>query len=330
LLISMVPLYTISQDAFERKVRFELDGELKNGVVMKQQNGTGQWIEPEPDSGKWKTLDEKDLQPNWFSDGGICSNFPIHFFDAWLPTHPTFGVNLTSQLAEGSRNQADKVRAIRNRSSYAAQQTHIMTKSDDAETYKDPDVYLPSPESDPSPEWIPIPGVIEFFKNIFSTAQNYRDNMQAMLPSYRERIVQIRLSDDEGGLNLDMPSETIERVFGKGSKAGDVLCDPKKFKFEYHQWVRFRVLMKQMEASLNEMNKVIRDNEIYKNLVNEERKFDSTGYPYPPGDDKWLGEVINRLLSIGKEIERWKPRDLFVTAKNPPVPEPKLRVTPEF
>src|SRR5439155_19351372 len=37
-----------------------------------------------------------DLQENWFSDGGICSNFPIHLFDAWMPTRPTFGINLAS------------------------------------------------------------------------------------------------------------------------------------------------------------------------------------------------------------------------------------------
>ena len=31
-----------------------------------------------------------------FSDGGISSNFPIHFFDALLPSRPTFGISLTS------------------------------------------------------------------------------------------------------------------------------------------------------------------------------------------------------------------------------------------
>ena len=29
-----------------------------------------------------------------FSDGGITSNFPIHFFDAAVPGRPTFGINL--------------------------------------------------------------------------------------------------------------------------------------------------------------------------------------------------------------------------------------------
>ncbi len=30
----------------------------------------------------------------YFSDGGLCSNFPVHFFDSPLPSHPTFAVNL--------------------------------------------------------------------------------------------------------------------------------------------------------------------------------------------------------------------------------------------
>lgn len=29
-----------------------------------------------------------------FSDGGICSNFPFHFFDKPVPSYPTFGLNL--------------------------------------------------------------------------------------------------------------------------------------------------------------------------------------------------------------------------------------------
>ena len=30
----------------------------------------------------------------WFTDGGITSNFPVHFFDRPLPRRPTFTVNL--------------------------------------------------------------------------------------------------------------------------------------------------------------------------------------------------------------------------------------------
>ena len=33
-------------------------------------------------------------EPVWFSGGGITSNLPVHFFDALLPTRPTFAINL--------------------------------------------------------------------------------------------------------------------------------------------------------------------------------------------------------------------------------------------
>lgn len=37
-----------------------------------------------------------NIRRHWISDGGISSNFPIHFFDAWLPTRPTLGLLLRS------------------------------------------------------------------------------------------------------------------------------------------------------------------------------------------------------------------------------------------
>src|SRR3954454_12620811 len=33
-------------------------------------------------------------QANWFSDGGICANLPLQFFDSALPRRPTFAINL--------------------------------------------------------------------------------------------------------------------------------------------------------------------------------------------------------------------------------------------
>jgi Patatin-like phospholipase len=330
LLISMVPLYTISQDAFEKKVRFDFEqieelGEWKECIVLKQRDETGQWIEPKSD--QWKTIDQESLKPSWFSDGGICSNFPIHFFDAWLPRRPTFGVNLTSQLANEPSQEPSKIgEAVRRHSSYAAQQANVETHLDAKESAaNNRDVYLPKPDSEVSPEWIPIPGLAKFFESIFRTAQNYRDNMQAMLPSYRERIVQIRLTDKEGGLNLDMPPEVIDSVFQKGQKAGEVLLD--EFDFPQHQWVRFRVLMKQIEASLDQMDQVISKHQIYQGLAS--RQIDVRGYPYPCDTD-WMGQAATRLQRMSEEIKSWMPPDLFTSAKNPPLPEPKLRVTPEF
>jgi hypothetical protein len=271
------------------------------------------------------------MQVNWFSDGGICSNFPIQFFDAWLPTRPTFGVNLTSQISKpegtGPRVLAEvadlsrRIAAVRQRSAYVVQKAAGHPQNE-VDLFED-DVYLPRPESVLAPEWIPIDGLGSFLSSVFRTAQNYRDNMQALLPSYRERIVQIRLSDDEGGLNLNMPPAVIEEVMRKGKEAGEVLS--REFDFDYHQWVRFRVLMKKMENSLVQMNRVVRENLIYSEIADS--TFDSSSYPFSPSDAAtWLPQIAQRLSDIGQVIEAFNPDNLFAE-QSVPVPEPVLRVT---
>jgi predicted acylesterase/phospholipase RssA len=183
LLISAVPLYTVKQS-----------------VIDGQQN-----------AGKSEyTLDiDTDLQKNWFSDRGISSNFPIHFFDSWLPTRPTFGVNLSAdsedRLANGNT------------------------------------AYLPKVGDMGTPKWIDLDRSLPaFLWQIFATSQNYRDTMQSYLPGYRERIVQIPLTESEGGLNLAMPQSTIDTVMKKGEAAGDRLNG---FDFKSHKWIRLRVLI---------------------------------------------------------------------------------------
>src|SRR5437867_6587842 len=72
-LLSAVPLYTIRQSAYENR-------RVGDTVVLEDP--------------------EEDLHENLFSDGGIASTFPIHFFDRWLPGRPTFGINLTQMPEE--------------------------------------------------------------------------------------------------------------------------------------------------------------------------------------------------------------------------------------
>lgn len=284
-------------------------------------------------SGQVPVVKADNLQVNWFSDGGICSNFPIHFFDSWLPTRPTFGVNLTSmpekqlEVPEGETKAKVKPDYLSPTASWLTTQLNIELNNNA--------VYLPKADACQATELIPLgdeeikngvvppPNLVRFIGAIFSTAQNYRDNAQSVLPSYRERIVQVRLSDDEGGLNLAMPRSTIKTVIGKGEEAGEVLLND--FHLKIHQWVRFRVLMKQMETSICEMNKSIRNHSIYLDIVN--KQFDPTTYPYP-GDREWLEQVADRLKAIGEHVDCWTPPDLF--DKEPsPLPDPVLRVMPE-
>lgn len=44
-----------------------------------------------------KETGNTELERCWFTDGGVCSNFPIHFFDSPLPRRPTFSIDLTNK-----------------------------------------------------------------------------------------------------------------------------------------------------------------------------------------------------------------------------------------
>lgn len=124
-----------------------------------------------------------------FSDGGISSNFPIHFFDGILPTRPTFGITLAD--FEANRHGTNRLR--------------LPTKRRQAGAI-------------PVKEITSIPG---FAMAIVDTAKDWHDTLQSLLPGYAERIVEIRLDpEDEGGLNLDMTDKTIGKLVAMGTEAG--------------------------------------------------------------------------------------------------------------
>lgn len=330
-------------------------------------------------------LEKTDLKLNWFSDGGIASNFPIQFFDAWLPTRPSFGVNLTSLPDEGfgykkeeskEESEDEREEGLLWKMMFSRQEKKLAfpkqgekkvvlseynsptadTSSEKAKAVtgkvaaktagdeKDA-IYLPAADDLLFTEWIPLTkklpksneearSLFKFLWAIFTTAQNYRDNMQAMLPSYRERIVQIRLSDDEGGLNLAMGDETIKNVMEKGEEAGRVLLE--NFDFKVHQWVRFQVLMSQMEKYLQTTLKVASPDPTtnarqfdYPALLKAQQDQAAAENKFPYRRDKdWCDVATSRMETMGKFIEGWpkKPR----LSDEPPLPESVLRVTPEI
>ncbi|HAA29347.1 MAG TPA: hypothetical protein DCE56_18640 [Cyanobacteria bacterium UBA8553] len=304
LLLSAVPLYTISQSASNRA--------KEGGIIqLSESEETG------------------DLQINWFSDGGISSNFPIQFFDSWLPKHPTFGINLTSlppeALEEKSKNK------VQVKPKHISAINHAVNLTDTATIDQlSKEVYLPG-VNDPflGPEWIPIQeNLLKFLNAIWSTAQNYRDNMQSNMRSYRERVVEIRLSDDEGGLNLAMSPKTIENVVGKGVKAGEKIID--YFNFDQHQCIRFQVLMGLLETELKKMKEVLQDSKDdppkvsdYKKLLREQNY--KTIFP---AEEYWTERALTRIELILNLMEWWGDKPYF--APDPLPSESVLRVTPEL
>jgi hypothetical protein len=285
-----------------------------------------------------------DMQENWFSDGGICSNFPIHFFDKWLPTHPTFGINLTGLPKEafapdpaypagatlGAKGDPATAGVQPGYTSQIAPDAPMMPlppaadgflrdallgiKSADASTNSgtkplpDPNarVLLPDAEQPLDPLWRPVESLTRFLWSMFDTAMNYRDTTQLMLPSYKERAVQIRLDGTrEGGLNLNMERETVEKLQLYGREAGALLRD--QFDFDKHRWVRFRVLMGELERQIlsleTPLSAMSSGAPIYERLIQMAR---DAGYPFGQiAQPSWVSSADTRVRALRALIGAW-------------------------
>jgi hypothetical protein len=313
ILLGAVRLYTIKADAFR-----ELHRCRKAGVAF--------------------AFDaEQHLQENWLSDGGISSNFPIHFFDSWLPSRPTFGINL-SDVPEGGKTADDMITTEH----FSAPPAEAAAAAEPGRPALDADgdgdgdeadgvadVFLPHPREGGRglPSWNPVTGLPGFLMSMFDTARNYRDTMQAMLPSYRERVVQVRLTPHEGGLNLAMAPETIRRIGAKGRRAGELLTD---MDFAQHQWVRLRVLMAYLEKGIARMCENFPALDRYRALFDRQlsARNSSAGRGqrwYKTENEAWCDKALLRVAAIIQLGGSW-PQEFF--GADPPKPEAALRVTP--
>ncbi|HNP88361.1 MAG TPA: patatin-like phospholipase family protein, partial [Kouleothrix sp.] len=314
ILMSAVPLWTISRDVFS----------------------TPEFRQRTP--GSRFALRAEYVRRNWFSDGGICSNFPIHFYDQLLPPYPTFGINL-GQLTINTnpkKRAAGKLPGI-------DFQWEELTQPDTSQDYStapeahvpEANVNLPSayPHDRPGPLWEEIDASLPGFLNaIINTGLFYRDIVQSRLPSYYDRIVTIYLNDREGGINLDMPPETIAKIAQQGYKAADEIIN--KFNFEHHQWVRMRLMLGKLEhelidlhdplfpqkpvvnqqrlvALVNDITTFLTENGITQNSVQRVLQAQqqayaqpATRYPYAR-DDAWIQAVLPQLYVFLLMIQQW-------------------------
>jgi predicted acylesterase/phospholipase RssA len=151
-----------------------------------------------------------------FSDGGISSNFPIHFFDTLLPSRPTFAISL-GPYPPGREHE---------------------------------DVYYAGRVGAP-PRTTPTETVGQFAGALLNTLQNWSDNGQSGLPGYRDRIVEVRHSAAEGGLNLDMDETTILDLAVRGRDAATELR--LRFDFPRHRVLRYRTAMAELQEAVTAM-----------------------------------------------------------------------------
>ncbi len=102
-----------------------------------------------------------------------------------------------------------------------------------------------------APRWIEPGGIITFVMQMFDAARNWRDTLQAEMPSAWGRVCRIYLDANEGGLNLDMQTSTINTLKTRGHNAGVRLST--EFDWPRHRFYRFKALMHLLQTNFSQM-----------------------------------------------------------------------------
>lgn len=162
------------------------------------------------------------LRRCWMSDGGLCSNFPIHLFDSWIPAWPTFGIALMSRDDKDQRP-------------VWLPQTHRQGRGD---------LFDGRLESD-RPAFSRLGGFVAL---LWLAAWRWNDRTLMRMPGVRDRVVRVFLLPNEGGINIRMShDEILGLARDYGGPAADAFirrfADAGSVGWSEHRWVRFMVLL---------------------------------------------------------------------------------------
>jgi predicted acylesterase/phospholipase RssA len=229
----------------------------------------------------------------WFSDGGIGSNFPVHFFDGLLPSRPTFGINLRPFHPDFPKDEHDESNNVR---------------------------FPTAAGQGIRPTWKEIDGLFSFLSAILNTMQNWVDSTQMRLPGYRDRVVHVHLTPDEGGMNLAMPPERVEALTKRGLAAGQKL---QTIDWDGHRWTRYLTAISQLQGRLDRMEELYSSgfDRFLADRDNKQRPYRRTKI--------WKDQALKATADLMALVRTWRTEDPRLRLDyEPPRPEPELRITP--
>ena len=170
-----------------------------------------------------------------FSDGGICSNFPIHLFDAAIPKWPTFGISLENRSV------------FRKKPFVWLPKLHYQGRGDCWNRFDDQRSVTNGKD-----EQRPLSRLGGFIWSIVTSGKDWDDETATRMPGVRDRVVRIYRKKEEGGINLKLTREDIMQfASGYGRPAGKALvakfigADSSKPSagWNEHRWVRFNTFL---------------------------------------------------------------------------------------
>lgn len=243
----------------------------------------------------------------WLSDGGLTSNFPIHFFDSMLPSRPTFGISLENTLSE----KAEPEKRVYLPKNNLGGITGAYLEIDDING---------------------LPTIGGFGIAILQTIRLWRDGALKRTPGFRDRIVQVRHTKEEGGLNLNMPVESIQAMSESGEAAANLIIkrfcdvDAKENGWLNHRWVRMRIAAALMQKYLKPMVDTWTSSNLhpsYKAMWAGNTSYVAGSYrlkpnQIEPGNIFWDQLAATTKTSLGTDFSNGMPK-----------PEPTLGIAPK-
>jgi hypothetical protein len=251
---------------------------------------------------------------HWFSDGGICSNLPVHFFDQPLPLRPTFAIDLASfpRDRQKSRDESENSSLPQlNRMGLLRRSTVWRTSG--------------------------FAAIGDFASAILASARSWVDESLIVMPSYRDRVVTVWHDGAEGGLNLNMPRETVDGLAARGrgaaakliarfagDKPGITVADG----WRNQQWIRLRCATRALDDWLGQFEKAFADPAApapYATLAGSDADATMPSYELTLSRRREFDARIEALRALAAQ---WStpPDDVFTY--NAPSPAPFLGLIP--
>jgi hypothetical protein len=225
-----------------------------------------------------------------FSDGGVSSNFPMHFFDALIPTRPTFGINLAPPHPQHPESRVWRATSL---------------------------------NSGTFPRIRQLRTTMDFLGSLRDTMQNWSDNKQVTQRGYTDRVVEIRLDKSEGGINLRMPEDTIWRMVARGDDAGKELLT---FDWKTHRRVRYRIAMARLTEALEGFRQAFDEAEYEEVLSSVRRGNPGAGYF---GSTAWRADDAAATQGLLDVVSDWEANSWPALQHPRPSPAPSIRMAPE-
>ncbi len=246
----------------------------------------------------------------WFSDGGICSNLPVHFFDVPLPRRPTFAIDLSAFPADREKSDDES-------------ENSTLPQINLAGLWRRSTVWRTSG----------FGAIGDFASAIFASARSWVDESLIVMPGYRDRVATVWHDDAEGGLNLNMSRDTVDGLAARGrgaaaklvarfagDKPGVTVADG----WRNQQWIRLRCATRALDGWIGEFAEAFADPEAYPTLAGGDADGALPSYELTVGRRRAFNARIDTLLGLAAE---WSTPDDVVTY-NAPSPAPVLGLIP--